>query len=247
MKTTIATFVLAVAALTLPPTLGAQVPVAVAGAELAIPFGAVAGQIAATNDVFIFIGDERKDASFAIRRGNIRNVSVTGDVLRIETVEAVNDGTVFNFKITDGEASKMAEWARGNAPTSMPAGAASAALAASAAPARGVVAAVREGQAGKDEGPKFSYQAQQKRRMGSNSTGKLEIYEDQIRYDSLDNVDRSRQWQLQEIKEIKRKNPYSVEINPFVGSKESYDLIGGGMSSADFQEIRAMISKQRRP
>jgi hypothetical protein len=197
MKTTIVAFGLAVAALTIPSTLRAQVPVAVAGAELAIPFGAVPGQIAATNDVFIFIGDERKDASFAIRRGNIRNVSVAGDVLRIETVEAVNDGTMFNFKITDGEASKMAEWARGNAPTAMPAGAASAALAASAAPAAG-----RGAPRANDSGPKFTYQAQQKRRMGSNSTGKLEIYEDQIRYDSLDNVDRSRQWQLQEIKEI---------------------------------------------
>jgi hypothetical protein len=245
MKRTIALLTFALASLAQPTALPAQVPVAVAGAELAIPFGAVTGQIAATNDVFIFVGDERKDASFAIRRGNIRNVSVAGDVLTIETVEAVNGGTSFNFKITEGEASKMAEWARGNAPTSMPAGAASAALAASAAPATG--AAGRGAPRAGDSGPKFTYQAQQKRRMGSNSTGKLEIYEDQIRYDSLDNVDRSRQWQLQEIKEIKRKNPYKVEVNPFVGSKETFDLIGGGMSSADFQEIRAMISKQRRP
>src|SRR5690606_26194472 len=117
--TKIATFALALAALTIPSALRAQVPVAVAGVELAIPFGSVPGQIAATNDVFIFIGDERKDASFAIRRGNIRNVSVAGDVLTIETVEAVNGGNNFNFKVTDGEASRMAEWARGNAPTSM--------------------------------------------------------------------------------------------------------------------------------
>lgn len=232
--------------LSLPAALQAQLPVAVAEAELAIPFGAVPGQLAATNDVFIFLGAERKDASFAIRRANIRNVSVEGDVLTIETVEAINGGTMFNFRVTDGEVSRMAEWARGNAPTSMPSGAASAALAASAtktAPAAGAEKALKP----KDEDPKFTYQAQQKQLLGSDSTGTLEIYEDQLRYDSLDNVDRSRQWQLQEIKEIKRKNPYKIVISPFVGSKETFDLVGGGMSSSDFQAIRTLISRQRKP
>ena len=226
------------------PLLRAQVPVAVAEAELAIPFGAVAGQLAATNDVFIFIGDERKDASFAIRRANIRDVSVAGEVLTIETVEAVNGGTVFNFKITDGEISKMSEWARGNAPTSMPAGAASAALAASAT-ASGAGAVATAAKAGA-EAPLLSYDAQHKHTFGS-CTGKLDIFEDRMSYDSLDNVSDSEQWQLQGIKEMERKNPYKVVINPFVGSKQTLELVGGGMSSSDFQKIQRLISQQRRP
>lgn len=247
MNTKLFSLLTGAALLLAPLALRAQVPVAVAGAELAIPFGAVTGQLAATNDVFIFIGQERKDASFAIRRANIRDVSVDGDILTIETVEAVSGGTVFNFKITDGEASKMAEWARGNAPASMPAGAATAALAASAtsvsggAPTTGARAAADE----KRE-PLLSYDAQHKHTFGA-CTGKLDIFEDRMSYDSLDDVSHSEQWQLQGIKEIERKNPYKVVIKPFVGGKETLELVGGGMSSSDFQTIQRLISKQRRP
>lgn len=228
-----------------PLALRAQDPVAVAGAELAIPFGAVAGQLAATNDFLIFIGDERKDAAFAIRRANIRKVSVAADVLTIETVQAINSGTVFNFKISNGEVSKMAEWARGNAPTSMPAGSASAALAASAT-ATGAGAAMEKMAPAADEGPLFSYNAQHKHTFGS-CTGKLDVFEDRMSYDSLDDVSHSEQWQLQGIKEIERKNPYKVVIKPFVGSKQTLELVSGGMSSSDFQTIQRLISKQRRP
>jgi len=246
MKTNLFSTLIVATLLLAPLALRAQVPVAVAGAELAIPFGSVAGQLAATNDVFIFIGDERKDASFAIRRANIRNVSVAGDVLTIETVEAVNGGTMFNFKISGGEVSKMSEWARGNAPTAMPAGAASAALAASATATGGGAVMETKGLSATNQEPLFSYDAQHKHTFGS-CTGKLDVFEDRMSYDSLDNVSDSEQWQLQGIKEMERKNPYKVVIKPFVGSKQTLELVGGGMSSSDFQEIQRLISKNRRP
>ncbi|MBI1353527.1 MAG: hypothetical protein GC160_04215 [Acidobacteria bacterium] len=217
------------------PGLQAQLPVEAAEAELAIPFGAASGQIATADDLLLFLNSERMDASFAIRRENIRNMSVNNNVLTVETVEAVNGSNALNFRLLSGDASRFSRWAQGIAPATMTSGPAAAATSASAAVAP------------KASSVEMTYQARHNHRIGSGCTGRLLITDDRISYDSVDNIDHSRQWQLKEIKELKRKNPYKVIIDPFVGDKYELELIGGGMSSQDFQKIGSMISDSRKP
>ena len=226
-------------ALLVAPAIQAQLAVESAQAELAIPFGSAAGNITAAGDVLTFVPADSAAGAFAIRRANIRNVSVTQDVLTLETVEAINGSNTFNFRLLSGDVSRMAEWARGNAlstPMAAP----------GVAPAAGGASSSRS-TAGAGSGLELTYQAKHGHRFGSGCTGQVRVRGDRLSYDSTDNLDHSRQWQLKEIKEFKRKNPYKIVIDPFVGGKYDLDLIGGGMSSKDFQAVTGAISEARKP
>jgi hypothetical protein len=235
MNTKLFSTLMAAALLAAPLALRAQAPVEAAEAELAIPFGAASGHIAVAEDLLLFLNSERSDASFAIRRENIRNMSVNNNVLTVETVEPVNGSNALNFRILSGDASRMARWGQAGPGASMATG-----------PAAGAAGRMAE-TAVADSAMQQSYQARHDHRFGGGCTGRLMISDDRMSYDSVDEIGHSRQWQLKEIKEFKRKNPYKLVIDPFVGYKYDLELIGEGMSSRAFQDVTEGITLKRKP
>ncbi len=55
----------------------------------------------------------------------------------------------------------------------------------------------------------------------------------------------SRRWQLKDIKEIKLKNPYEIEIDPFIGGKYTLRLDGKGMDNSEFKTIVDRVTAAR--
>jgi hypothetical protein len=43
----------------------------------------------------------------------------------------------------------------------------------------------------------------------------------------------ARQWELQDIEELERGNPYQLEIKPFAGNDYRFQLLGKGMDSRE--------------
>lgn len=223
-------------ALAAPAALQAQIPVDAAEAELAIPFGAASGQVAVAGDMLLFINAERADASFAIQRANIRNISVNNNVMTVETTEPVNGSSALNFRILNGDASNFARWGSNGAMASMATG-----------PAAGAATRTTDSKAAVESLIEQSYQARHDHTFSGGCTGRLILSDNKVSYDSVDEIGHSRQWQLREVKEFKRKNPYKIVIEPFVGDKYDLELIGEGMSGRDFQDITEGITSQRKP
>jgi hypothetical protein len=224
----------AVWATAVPATVLAQLPVQAAQAELSIPFGAASGQIATAADLLLFINSERVDASFAIPRKNIRNVSVSNDVITVETVEPVNGLKALSFRIVSGDANQISRWAQAEGAGTMTAGSAR-----SSGSGRSAQAAASD--------IEQSYQARHNHRITGGCTGRLIIRSNVISYDSVDEIGHSRQWQMQEIKEFKRRNPYKISIVPFVGQNYDLELVGEGMSGAEYQQVTESITTARKP
>ena len=91
----------------------------------------------------------------------------------------------------------------------------------------------------------MSYPAEFTQFIGRNSRGRLMVTADMVAYESIDNVQSSRRWQFKDIKEIKLKNPYEIEIEPFVGDRYTLKLEGKGMDSGDFKTIVDRITAAR--
>jgi hypothetical protein len=88
------------------------------------------------------------------------------------------------------------------------------------------------------------FTSQRKRRFRSNTDGKLIIDNDRIMFESLDNYSDSRRWEMREIRELKLKNPFEIEIRT---TQEKYNLLlsGAGMDNAQFREISTRVTRAR--
>lgn len=71
------------------------------------------------------------------------------------------------------------------------------------------------------------------------------ITNDQVIFDSTDNISDSRRWAFRDIKELKLKNPYELEIEPFDGGKYSLELVGQGMSSDQYRTLVDRVTRAR--
>jgi hypothetical protein len=89
-----------------------------------------------------------------------------------------------------------------------------------------------------------SYQAEHDHLFGSCS-GRLIITQDQISYESVTNLDHSRQWAMKDIKELNRSSPYKIEIKPFTGDDYTFRLIGNGMSSEEYANLVKRVTAAR--
>jgi hypothetical protein len=61
----------------------------------------------------------------------------------------------------------------------------------------------------------------------------------------MTDIGHSHMWRMSDIKEIKRKNPYNLELNPFVGSGYDFEVLRQGMSPSDFEFITKRIANSR--
>ena len=212
---------LAVALFCVSSTALAQTNVEVKKVELSVPFGTVYGKVALVGDFLVFVDDEQTATSFAIARNQIQNISSDGGMVTIETKQPVRDRSGersrFSLRLVEGDLVTLINWSQ-------------------LTPGAGTTSG---------NGEQLSFPAQHTQRFGRNSRGRLIVTNELIAYESTDRVDSSRRWQLRDIKEIKLKNPYEVEINPFIGGKYTLRLSGKGMDNSEFKTIVDRVTAAR--
>jgi len=229
MKTLFALLVLFVAA----GPLGAQTDVTATKAELAIPFGVATGQLALISDNLVFIDEQDPTQSFAIERANVAEAAFADGVLTVRTKEKIRDRAEFAFRPDSPDFPDAAlSWGeRTVAPQE-----------ALAAPASATETTE------KADGFRFAYDVENLRGMFSkNDRGRLIVTDERLTYESVTNVNESEQWDLKDIKEVKRKNPYKLEIVPFIGGSYTFNLLRDGMSTREYKAITDRIADLRAP
>jgi hypothetical protein len=210
--------------------LGAQTKVEVKKAELSVPFGTVKGTAVLVGDYLVFIDEQQVQSSFAIARSEIQKITSEGRGVNIETRQPIRDRSgersQFTVRLSEGDLATLMNWSRMTpTPTTTTVATAS-------------VPAVRSAE-------QMSYPAEFTQFIGRNSRGRLMVTADMVAYESIDNVQSSRRWQFKDIKEIKLKNPYEIEIEPFVGDRYNLKLEGKGMDAGDFKTIVDRITAAR--
>ena len=199
----------------------AQTNVEVKKVELSVPFGTVYGKVALVGDFLVFVDDEQTNTSFAIARNQIQNISSDGGMVTIETKQPVRDRSgersKFSLRLIEGDLVTLINWSQ-------------------LTPGTSTVSS---------NGEQMSFPAQHTQRFGRNSRGRLIVNNEIIAYESTDRVASSRRWQLKDIKEIKLKNPYEIEIDPFIGGKYTLRLDGKGMDNSEFKTIVDRVTAAR--
>lgn len=211
----------------------AQTSVEVKKAELSVPFGGVHGKVALVGEYLVFIDDDQPQSSFAIARGQIQNIASEGGLARITTKQPFRDRSgersQFSLRLIEGDLVTLINWSQTAAGTNTAAAGASAAAAAAAG----------------SDSKQMSFPAQYTRLIGRSSRGRLIVNDEIVAYESTDRLDTSRRWQYRDIKGIKLKNPYEIEIDPFIGGKYTLKLSGKGMDNSEFKTIVDRITAAR--
>ena len=225
MKTLVGLIVVALAV----APVWAQTDVTASPAELAIPFGVAAGKVVIIGEDLVFVNDQDPASSFAISRSNLVEAAFKDQVLTVRTREKIGDRSEFAFRTTDTEFAEAAlSWGER-----------------SVTPREAVAAASPAPSA---ESFRFAYDVENKRGMFSkNDRGRLIVTEDRMTYESVTDADESEQWDLKDIKEVKRKNPYKLEVVPFVGGAYTFNLLRDGMSTRDYKTIIDRMADLRAP
>lgn len=202
----------------------AQTPVQVQKADLSIPFGIVSGKMVLVGDHLVFIDEDQPEASFAIARNEIQNMTAEGSMITVETRTPVRDRSGersrFSFRLVDGDAEFLTKWSGAKSTT-----------------------APSTTEAG-DRAETLTYDARHKHFIGS-CRGKLVVTGTRISYEATDKLDHARQWQLRDIREVKQQGPYILEIEPYVGDTYKLELEGKGMDVKDYKMVVARIAAAR--
>lgn len=183
----------------------------------------VSGKVALLPDALVFVDDEKPESSFYAPRSGIQSVTADADMVTIQLNKGVKDRAgstnrvILRFSAAS-EATAVQRW-HGNAPAAAPAAEAGAGV--------------------------MTFSAQRKKRLRSNTDGKLIIDNERLMFESTDNASDSRRWDLKEIKELKHDNPYELEIRPFRGDKYELIISGSGMDNAQFREIVDRVTRSR--
>lgn len=183
----------------------------------------VSGKLALLPDAFVFIDDEKPESSFFAPRNTIQSIAADAEVVTIQLSKGVKDRAGSTNRVivrlsAASEAMAVQRW-HASGPAAAPAAEASGAV--------------------------MTFSAQRKKRLRSNTDGKLIIDNERLMFESTDNASESRRWDLKEIKELKHDNPYELEIRPFRGDKYELIISGSGMDNAQFREIVDRVTKSR--
>jgi hypothetical protein len=71
------------------------------------------------------------------------------------------------------------------------------------------------------------------------------VSNDRLVFESLTDVNDSRQWSMRDIKEVKHRSPYKLEVKPFTGNDYTFGFLGKGMDNADFTALTKLIAGAR--
>jgi hypothetical protein len=213
-------------------TLGVTFAQTAVPAELALPFGVAAGKLVVSGEYLIFVNDATVESSFVVPRDNVQNVNVDGAVLNVALRQPIKDSSgdrsALNFRFAaPGSGDAIVKWsqARGTRP-------------APGAPAPGGSDRRTEGE------QQFSYEVKHDHRVGSCS-GRLIVTSERVNYESLSEIDHSRQWAMKDVKEVGRKGPYNLDIKPFSGNDYSFAFLGTGMDNSHYETLTKLIAAAR--
>ncbi|MBP6819955.1 MAG: hypothetical protein KA368_00190 [Acidobacteria bacterium] len=231
-----AVFVVAAFALCVSLSVQAQTPVVVQRADLSIPFGTVSGKLVVVADQLVFVDNDRQEDSFVIARSEILELKADNDVVMISTRRPVRargeEKSQFNFRLREGSSESLTLWAGvKSAPTS---------TAMSAATPAG---------SGNEQDERWVYNAKHPHKVAlvpsGSCTGKLIITRDRVVYESLEDREHTRQWPLADIKNVKRKSPYQIEIEPFNRETYTLEIEGKGIDVSVHKQLMNRISIAR--
>lgn len=206
----------------------AQSNVRVFSAELSAPFGAVPGKVVVHDSMLTFVDTEKPESSFSVDKANVQSITRANDSLVVQLKKAVKDRVGESNRLSlrlsvPSESTVVEQWLEKGAALPAPAAA---------------------GDDAATGGERWSYPARRSKRIGG-TDGTLIITPGRVIFESLDKVEDTRRWEMQEIKELKRKNPYQLEIIPFRGEKYSLKLSGSGMETQQYRELVDRITKAR--
>lgn len=69
--------------------------------------------------------------------------------------------------------------------------------------------------------------------------------QDRIVFESIDDIGDSRNWLPKDIKELKLDNPYKLTIDPFSGSKYTFEFQGQGMDPEVYRSLVDRVTTAR--
>jgi hypothetical protein len=191
-------------------------------AELSVPFGVSQGRLIAAGDQLVFFDDSKPGASLVIARSNLDNLTSDGVTvtaqLRTPIQDSGGDRTQLSFRLPDASAANaVAAWFN-QRPASAP-----------------NVASDNE----------KSYPAHHKKKFVHDTSGRLIVGRTGVAYESVDDVNDSRRWENKDIKELKLKSPYQLDLVPFTGDSYTFSLEGSGMDTAAYQQLVDRVTRSR--
>ncbi len=81
-------------------------------------------------------------------------------------------------------------------------------------------------------------------RIGSCS-GTLILTTTRVAFESTDEKDDSRQWQLLDIREVEQTGAYKLKVVPALGDDFNFELTGKGMDTGEFRRLVDRIARAR--
>jgi len=198
-------------------------------AQMAIPFGQVEGSLLTTGELLLFVDTEQPAGSIAARREEIESLTLENDILTLATKEPLRDRSGprnrFAFKLADPAAGDgLVAWFKTG---------------------HGSAAPAAETKAGEDR--TWSYNAKHTHFPFGECSGKLVFSKERFSYESVENAGHSRQWNVKDLKEVKRENPYEIDIKPFDGNDYKFKFIQKGMSSDEYRTLVDFVTAARMP
>ncbi len=213
----------------------AALPVAADGVdvlpvEMASGFETSTGKLVIAGNQLVFLDDSSPQYSFVVTRNQVGDLRETNGTLVIVLTEPIRDRqgqkTSLSFRYGVGTSPQSAiDWFNSSASR------------ASSAPQTPM--ATRAAQSGD-----MMYDVRHKRMFGD-TNGKLTMTDSLISYESTDKIEDSRNWSLREVKEVKLKNPYELQIIPFTGDKYDFVVKGTPITGDDFKAITDRVVNAR--
>ena len=197
--------------------------------ELSMPFGTAGGKLVTAGEYLIFVNDPNVERSFVIPRVNVQNVNVENGIMSVALNQPMRgeagEPSRLSFRFTNpADAESIVRWSK-------------------TASADRSAAAPNVGEP-KIAGQQFSYQVKHNHRVGS-CTGRLLVTADRVSYESLTDINDSRQWSMKDIKEVEHKNPYKLDIKSFTGNDYSFEFLGSAMKNEDYEDLTKSIAAAR--
>jgi len=197
--------------------------------ELSMPFGTAGGRLVTAGEYLIFVNDPNVGKSFVIPRVNVQNINVENGIMSIALNQPMRgeagEPSRLSFRFTNpADADSIVRWSK-------------------TASAERSAAAPNVGEP-KIAGQQFSYEVKHNHRVGS-CAGRLFVAADRVTYESLTDVNDSRQWSMKDIKEVEHKSPYRLEIKPFTGNDYSFEFLGSAMKNEDYTGFTKSIAAAR--
>ncbi len=203
----------------------AQSPVREMRVQLAAGFSPVQGRLITAGDTIIFLDDAQPQSSFFARRDQIEDVGAgAGESVTVQFKEPIRDRegerVRVEFRVLPEDRDALRTW------FSQP------------------VSASTTGDRQKQPVEFPTYSARRDKFIGGDN-GRLVVKTDRLAFEA-GSSEASREWLFSDIRELKQKGPYRLEIQPFSGDKYSLELLGGGgMARDDFKHIADEIARAR--